>query len=189
MYSGNRWQLLAEYNAWINGRLYETCGTLSDEERRRDRGAYFKSIHSTLNHILWGDRAWMSRFTAKTYSPPVPIGTDLFADFDELRNAREAIDRGMAAGAIHLRQSGLPGHAYPAGLGVRHAYVQSSDASPRPADHPIVANGYRPRHHGHTDDAAAGVIARPTGLQCMICVDIPARSAHGPVCTDGPFSA
>ena len=107
MYSGNRWQLLAEYNAWINGRLYETCGTLSDEERRRDRGAYFKSIHSTLNHILWGDRAWMSRFTAKTYSPPVPIGTDLFADFDELRNAREAMDAEIRQWAAALTEEWL----------------------------------------------------------------------------------
>ena len=34
---------------------------LSDTERRRERGAFFGSIHATLNHLLWADRIWMSR--------------------------------------------------------------------------------------------------------------------------------
>jgi uncharacterized damage-inducible protein DinB len=92
MYQGNRWQLMADYNAWMNERLYAACGSLSDEERKRDRGAFFKSIHSTLNHILWADRVWMTRFTGKTYSPSVPLGTDVFADFGELSAARAALD-------------------------------------------------------------------------------------------------
>src|SRR6202040_2165257 len=35
---------------------------LSDEERRRDRNAFWGSLHNTLVHILWGDGQWMSRF-------------------------------------------------------------------------------------------------------------------------------
>ena len=92
MYQGNRWQLMADYNAWMNERLYAVCAPLSDEERKRNRGAFFKSIHSTLNHILWADRVWMTRFTGKTYSPSVPLGADIFADFGELRAARTALD-------------------------------------------------------------------------------------------------
>ena len=34
-----------------------------DDERRRERGAFFGSIHKTLSHLLWADRIWMSRFT------------------------------------------------------------------------------------------------------------------------------
>jgi uncharacterized damage-inducible protein DinB len=49
----------------MNERLYELCAGLPDTERQRDRGAFFKSVHSTLNHLLYGDRAWMSRFTGR----------------------------------------------------------------------------------------------------------------------------
>ena len=31
-------------------------------ERKEMRGAFFGSIHGTLNHLLWGDQIWMSRF-------------------------------------------------------------------------------------------------------------------------------
>ena len=43
---------LADYNRWMNERLYALCAGLSDAERKRDRGAFFRSIHGTLNHIL-----------------------------------------------------------------------------------------------------------------------------------------
>lgn len=43
---------MARYNVWMNERLYDACSRLSDADRKRDLGAYFKSIHGTLNHIL-----------------------------------------------------------------------------------------------------------------------------------------
>ncbi len=52
---------MGAYNRWMNERLYEACAGLADAERKRDRGAFFKSVHGTLNHLLYGDRAWMSR--------------------------------------------------------------------------------------------------------------------------------
>ena len=52
---------MARYNRWMNGKVYATAALLSDEERKRDRGAFFKSIHGTLNHILVGDRVWLGR--------------------------------------------------------------------------------------------------------------------------------
>ena len=42
---------MAEYNQWMNERLYAVCDTLEDEERKIDRSAFFGSIHRTLNHI------------------------------------------------------------------------------------------------------------------------------------------
>lgn len=102
MYEGNRFQLMADYNAWMNERLYALCAGLSDEERRRDRGAFFKSIHATLNHILWGDRAWMTRLAGKSYGDWTPIGTELYADFAELRAARTDMDREIRAWAAAL---------------------------------------------------------------------------------------
>ena len=56
-------QRMARYNRWQNANLYGVADTLSDEERRRERGAFFGSIHKTLSHLLWADRIWMSRFT------------------------------------------------------------------------------------------------------------------------------
>lgn len=50
---------MASYNRWINQRLYEVCSKLSDAERKQNSGAFFKSIHGTLNHLLLGDRLWL----------------------------------------------------------------------------------------------------------------------------------
>ena len=55
--------VMSTYNAWMNDQLYALCATLSDQERKRDRGAFFRSIHGALNHLLWGDRIWLARFT------------------------------------------------------------------------------------------------------------------------------
>lgn len=106
MYQGNRWQLLAEYNRWMNENLFETCARLPDEERKRERGAFFRSIHSTLNHILWGDQAWMARFTGGP-GPVTAIGEDLFADFNALREAREAMDGRIVEWAGTLSEAWL----------------------------------------------------------------------------------
>jgi uncharacterized damage-inducible protein DinB len=54
-------QRMARYNRWQNENLYGAADALSDAERQRTRGAFFGSIHATLNHLLWGDRIWMSR--------------------------------------------------------------------------------------------------------------------------------
>ena len=41
----------AKYNEWANNRLYNALHNLTDGERREDRGAFFRSIHNTMNHI------------------------------------------------------------------------------------------------------------------------------------------
>jgi uncharacterized damage-inducible protein DinB len=56
-------QRFAAYNSWANARLYEAALALSDAEYRRDVGAFFKSMHGTLNHILLTDRLWLKRLT------------------------------------------------------------------------------------------------------------------------------
>lgn len=78
------YQRLASYNTWMTEKAYQAAAQMSDEDRKCDKGAFFKSVHSTLNHILFGDRAWMGRFTGISYAIK-PIGIDLFEDFDELR--------------------------------------------------------------------------------------------------------
>ena len=56
------YRMFGHYNAWANGRLYDAVARLSPEQYRADRGAFFKSVHGTLNHLLVTDRIWMQRF-------------------------------------------------------------------------------------------------------------------------------
>lgn len=59
MITADHCDLMARYNRWMNGKLYDCCAEIADDERKRDRGAFFGSIHATLNHILYGDLAFM----------------------------------------------------------------------------------------------------------------------------------
>jgi len=88
---------LASYNRWMNERLYEHCARLSDEERKRDVGAFFKSIHGTLNHILVGDRIWFGRFTGKQYAAVSSLAQELYSEFGELRAERQKMDDAIVA--------------------------------------------------------------------------------------------
>ena len=87
-------QTMAEYNQWMNQKLYTLCAEIPDPERKQDRGAFFKSIHGTLNHLLYGDRAWLGRFIEQPFAGKV-IGQDLYTDFEELWEQRQLTDRQM----------------------------------------------------------------------------------------------
>jgi uncharacterized damage-inducible protein DinB len=87
-------QKMSRYNRWQNENLFGAADGLSDAERKRERGAFWGSIHGTLNHILWADRAWMHRFA---HTPKVTVGikgsAGLHDDWDELKRERVAFDR------------------------------------------------------------------------------------------------
>lgn len=91
---------MAEYNHWMNQNLYATCADIPDAKRKEDLGAFFKSIHGTLNHILIGDRIWMGRFTHQPFV--AKLDQDLYADFDELRREREQTDQDILTWAQQL---------------------------------------------------------------------------------------
>ncbi len=61
-----QFRLMGRYNTWINGRLFDFAAKLTEEERKRDMGAFFHSVHGTLNHLLLTDRHWMYRFATCT---------------------------------------------------------------------------------------------------------------------------
>ncbi len=46
----------------MNAAVYAAASKLTDDQRKQDQGAFFKSIHATLNHILWADKNWLRRF-------------------------------------------------------------------------------------------------------------------------------
>ena len=55
-------RMMARYNAWQNGQVKAAAERLTEADLHADRGAFFGSIMGTLNHLLWGDLLWMSRF-------------------------------------------------------------------------------------------------------------------------------
>jgi uncharacterized damage-inducible protein DinB len=52
--------MLARYNWVADQRLVAKCDLLDDAEHPKERAGSFGSIHGLLNHILLGDRRWMS---------------------------------------------------------------------------------------------------------------------------------
>jgi uncharacterized damage-inducible protein DinB len=85
---------MARYNAELNRRVYSAALRLSDEQRRSDEGAFWKSIHSTLNHLYWADRIWLSRFgVAKAPDVPIARSGTMIEDFEILWAERQDLDR------------------------------------------------------------------------------------------------
>ena len=67
----------ARYNAWQNRQLTQSLTGVSEDILRADRGAFFGSIMGTLNHILWADTLWMSRFHDRIPAPATPAADHL----------------------------------------------------------------------------------------------------------------
>jgi len=99
-------QTMAAYNRWMNERLYALCAELSDEERKRDLRAFFRSIHGTLNHLLLTDRLWLGRFTGALLKIQ-GLDQELYADFAELRRERERTDGALAKWVATLSDATL----------------------------------------------------------------------------------
>ncbi len=99
----NQFNLLAQYNHLMNKRQYEAAATLTKVDLCQDKGAFFKSVLGTLNHLLVGDIIWLKRFADHPSSAdsltfileldrPKSLDTILFTDFDKLTQVREIID-------------------------------------------------------------------------------------------------
>ncbi len=105
----SQYEASARYNRWMNERLYALAELVGDQDRKRDRGAFFGSIHGTLNHILLGDRVWLARFGAGEALAVKSLGDELFADFDELRRERTKTDDVIATFMASLDGEKLDG--------------------------------------------------------------------------------
>ena len=100
--------MLAAYNAWANRRLYDAASRLADTEYRADRGAFFKSVHGTLNHLLVTDQIWLHRFTGEGDAPS-RLDAILFDDLSALRQARESEDARIRDYVDRLDEAALAG--------------------------------------------------------------------------------
>jgi uncharacterized damage-inducible protein DinB len=103
---------LARYNTWMNEKIYELAAALSDEERKRDVGAFFKSIHGTLNHLLLTDRMQLGRFIGAERPRSLDelgrvievrsLDQELYENFATLRREREHTDAMIESWAAEI---------------------------------------------------------------------------------------
>ena len=102
---------MADYNRWQNRNLYGAADGLSDAVRKEQRGAFFGSIHGTLNHLVWGDQIWMSRFasTPRPKAAGIPDSTAMFERWDDLKRERAAFDEVIIGWAETLDAAWLEG--------------------------------------------------------------------------------
>ncbi len=126
---------LARYNRWMNERLYAVAATLSDEERHRDLGAFFGSVHLTLTHLLICDRAWLARlrrvraeyvFCDEAGKPLAVAGfsDDVYPDFRALTRERRVTDESIAEWVSGLDRASLTAEIeYKDTKGAAHRHV------------------------------------------------------------------
>jgi uncharacterized damage-inducible protein DinB len=88
--------MMSRFSAWAYGRVYDSCATLSDDDYRLDRGAFFGSIHNTLTHLLVVDLLWVARIEGGSAGIK-SLGDILFDNLNDLRAAQEAKSACLAA--------------------------------------------------------------------------------------------
>lgn len=103
-------RLMARYNRWQNENLYGVAALLSDDERQRERGAYFGSVHKTLSHLLWADQMWISRFSDRRRPPGgIAESVSLYPDWEGLARERRLMDEAVIDWADKLDDAWLAG--------------------------------------------------------------------------------
>jgi uncharacterized damage-inducible protein DinB len=100
--------MLARYNGWANRRLYDAAAKLPDADYRAERGAFFGSVHRTLNHLLVTDRIWMRRLSGEgpTYTA---LDIVLHEELASLRSERESEDQRIVGFVDGLDDTALAG--------------------------------------------------------------------------------
>lgn len=95
--------LMAEYNQWMNLKLYDACSQLSSEQLNEDRRAFFGSIIGTLNHLAVADTIWLKRMSTdlshhreldslSQLSMPQALNTILHLKLEDLAEYRQHLD-------------------------------------------------------------------------------------------------
>ena len=134
-------QLMADYNQWMNDKLYRACASLPEQELHADKGAFFKSIYLTLNHIAYSDLAFLSRFTGEPAQVP-PIGQDLFGGFQALSVQRQLLDARLCVWSKSLTAEWLAQTL---------TYVSKVDGQQRTAPHWVLVThvfNHQTHHRG-----------------------------------------
>lgn len=113
MISTSYCQTMARYNQWQNRELSSALAHLVEAELKKDRGAFFGSIFRTVNHLLWGDTLWISRFDGGLGPAETDLSktdtTDTTANLSEWITARSHMDARICAWADSVTAEDLTG--------------------------------------------------------------------------------
>lgn len=156
---------LARYNAWQNSQLMRIFDVMDHGDLTKDRGAFFKSILGTANHIIWGDTLWMNRFDP---AQPRPSGTmedspNLFPTISAWSAERFQLD-----GRIKLWAEGLKSIDLCGDLTMR-SRIKQIDMT-RPVSYCVTHFFNHQTHHRgqiHAMLTSAGQTAPVSDLFCM----------------------
>ncbi|MDK1312137.1 DinB family protein [Pseudoalteromonas ardens] len=113
-----QFRLLADYNQWMNQKVYQAAACLSEEALKLERGAFFGSIFGTLNHLVVADIIWLKRFASNragysTLQPvleqpdPTSLAQCLFQDLSRLTTHRRWLDKQILSFMDKLQESDL----------------------------------------------------------------------------------
>lgn len=99
---------LASYNTWANVQTRNECAKLSVEQLNKNVGAFFGSIHGTLNHIMVADRIWMARFCGEA-EVSSPLDAILYETAGTFWAERAALDQRIEKFAANVSAEWLAG--------------------------------------------------------------------------------
>ncbi|MEM9437083.1 MAG: DinB family protein [Pseudomonadota bacterium] len=102
---------MARYTVWQNNSLMAAADGLNDIARWQDRGAFFRSIAETLNHILGDDVTWLARLEgrqteAERLGARFPY-TDAPRDWEIYKKERQAANAALVTWAENLSDAAL----------------------------------------------------------------------------------
>ncbi|MEY9357850.1 putative damage-inducible protein DinB [Bradyrhizobium yuanmingense] len=110
MISAEYCRLMARYNTWQNASLVTAADRLTHEDRWKDRGAFFRSIAATLNHLYWADALILERLKGNA-RPEETIKHSLTSpsDWEAFKALRLQRNEEIEAWSARLRDADLNG--------------------------------------------------------------------------------
>ena len=134
-------QLMAEYNQWMNSKLYRALEPLGEQALRTDKGAFFGSIFMTLNHIFYGDLIFLSRLTGDPLTEP-ELDQVFFESFAAMKAGRVTLDQRLLTWATSLTDDWLEKDA---------SYISKVDGSTKSAPRWVLVShmfNHQTHHRG-----------------------------------------
>ena len=152
--------MMARYNAWANGKLYDACAGAGAEAWAADAGLFFQSLRGTLNHLVVADRIWMRRLTGEGETHAA-LDEVPYPQFAELRDVRTALDK-----RIRTYVEGLHGEA----LAGTFTYTPVTDPTPvTQARAPVLAHlfNHQTHHRGQCHAALTRLVGEAPALDLI----------------------